>query len=710
MYKGKKLFVVLSAALLFGAALYPQAIVGASQLHGTTDQIITEDMLSLTPPADYSINKEMQADAKEGKYNEFFLKESIQTVSIQMDENNLNYLFQNAIDKPSVMTESVTIGDKTIGYTGLKTKGNYTLEHTVTDNAYSDRFSFTINFGKYIKKAQYGEKQNFYGCDKISFNNFFFDKSMMKEYISLMLMTEMGVPTPQYGLAKLYINDEYYGVYFMVEAMESTILEQYYQVKKKELSPYLVKPEGTALLYDVLAVDDSPLWENDEETRTDVADMLPTVMEWARRLNALSQGKDFEGQEIEINSGKYIELLEQIMDVDEAVRYFAVHSFLCQMDDMFVEQHNYGLYVDTEGKCLLIPWDYDLSFGCYYPSDAESTANFDLDMMYKGVSVPGSGQADAANAAYYEKYPLFHVIYQNEELMGKYHNYMKECAKIAALGGTVSTGRTYQPGYFYQRIKTITEELCNAAGEELADHVYYLNLADQPRDVKAALPNLSRMIALRSVGVYVQVEGIDTWVAGGICDLSTLGNALRGHASTTGLLTSVDYKTGIFATAEYAAGASRSGSPMLIVDILETTDKKYLEIMEALGCRKTSDLLVYSIKDAGTPEGDYEIAIPLAAKDEVSFYSYDGKTLTELSMQQDDNLYVGAAQTIRYIAILQKGIADNDRQQGAAQSNAFAGDMAVSPVAAVAVTAVVIAAGIGICMFLRRMKQKKHKT
>jgi hypothetical protein len=46
-----------------------------------------------------------------------------------------------------------------------------------------DRYSLSINFGKYIKKADYGDKQNFFGCNKISFNNFFFDKSMMKAFL-----------------------------------------------------------------------------------------------------------------------------------------------------------------------------------------------------------------------------------------------------------------------------------------------------------------------------------------------------------------------------------------------------------------------------------------------------------------------------------------------------------------------------------------------
>ncbi len=635
--------------------------------HGTSTEKITEDMLNNTPPADYVVNPATQGDARRGEYNQYFLEESIQTVSIEIDENNLNYLLQNATAAPSVMTTSVTIGDVTIGYCGLKTKGNYTLEHSYTDNPGSDRFSFTINFGKYVKKADYGQTQNFFGANKISFNNFFFDKSMMKEFFSLKLMDEMGLPTPQYGLAKLYMNGEYYGVYAMIEAFDESILEQYYQVDDDELSSYLCKPAGTNLIYEELLEDTAPLWEFDEETYADVEDMLPTVMEWVRKLNCLSAGTDFDGNEIDVNSEAYLELLNQIMDVDSAVRYFATHSWLCQMDDMFVNKQNYGLYVDKRGKCLIMPWDYDLSFGCYFPSNAESTANYDIEVMYsRNVRAGADGTANKEfSVKTYAKYPLFDVIYQNDALMEQYRGYMKECSKIAALGGTIEhTGKFYNPGYFNSYIETMEAEIYDAAAEDLADHVYYMNWTMQPNDVKSALPNLSRIIAMRSVGVYEQVERTGATICGEGCDLSTLGNAGRGKNSTSGLLSVVHSQTGIFVTAEYAEAAkgSRAKAPMLIVDALEVDDGYYEDIQSQLGATDKDSLVVYGMNTWVKPESEYTLHIPLSqayleAEGEVKFFSFDSnsKTLTEISMTAEDNLYTGVTDSIKYVVIYQEG-------------------------------------------------------
>lgn len=644
------LCLVLAASMALPAA-------AASLSHGTSDTIITEDMVNNTPPKDYKVNSATQGAAIAGKYNEYFLAESLQTVSIEIEENNLNFLLQNAADEPYVMTTSVTIGDTTLGYCGLRTKGNYTLAHAYTDNKGSDRFSFTVNFGKYVKKADYGSTQNFYGCEKISFNNFFFDKSMMKEFFALKLMSEMGLPTPQYGLAKLYINGEYYGVYFMVESLDTSILEQYYGVKENDLSSYLCKPTGTNLLYSQIAEDPSPLYEYSEETYLQVEDMLPTAIEWVRKLNCLSSGTDFDGNTIDVNSGEYLELLSQVMDVDETVRYFAAHSWLCQMDNMFTERQNYGLYISPEGISTMIPWDYDLSFGCFYPSTAESTANYPIDVMYK-LDAKLFDQAQASAARIYSTYPLFNVIYQNETLLELYHGYMLDCSRIAALGGTVeATGKAYDPGYFNSFIEAMEGELVAAASETLADNVYYMNGIRQPKDVQSALPNLSKIIALRAVGVWAQVTGVDTTVSGSGCNLEALGNGSRGESSASGALTVVNPATGIFVTAQYE-GTKRGAAVNLAVETLAEDSDIYLAVEELLEPGFGDTLLVYRLVHTGNVSSDFTLTVPISPDwldRPIQFYTYSGSELTPLEMTAEENLFSCTTEKLSYLVITVSG-------------------------------------------------------
>lgn len=645
------LAVALALTVLFGTI---PGISAARITHGTSSQTITEDMLDTTPDAGYTINPSTQAAAKEGKYNAYFLDTQLQDVYIEIDENNLNYLLQNAVDEPYVMTQSVTIGDTTLGYCGLKTKGNYTLYHSYHDNAGSDRFSFTVNFGKYITKADYGEKQNFYGCEKISFNNFFFDKSMMKEFFALKLMDEMGLPTPQYGLCRLYINGGYYGVYFMVEAMDETILEQYWNCSGKEISPYLVKPTGTNFSYVNLSKDDSPLWEYDEDTYADVESMLPTVLDWSKKLTNLSNGRDFKGNPMDVQSQDYLDLLSTIYNVDEIVKYFAVASWLCQMDNMFTNYQNFGLYISEAGVATLLPWDYDLAFGCYYPSTAETTANYPIDVMYRLELGQYQWEPNVSKGTY-DDFPLFYVIYQNDALMDLYHTYMAECSQIAALGGTVaSTGKSYDPGYFNSYIEAMQDELLEAAAAELADNVYYMNNIRQPEGVEDALPNLAKIIAMRSVAVWQQVNGNTTTVCGAGCDLETLGNAITGSFSNSGNLTIVDAGTGIFATANYTGG-KRAISPSLTLTPV-TSGNDYDAIRSELETEKRDTLLIYNATLPVKAASEYKLTIPVAQEHltegtALNFYTYVDDQLVSLEMTQDGNLFTGTAEKIDCIVI-----------------------------------------------------------
>ena len=112
----------------------------------------------------------------------------------------------------------------------------------------------------------------------------------------------------------------------------------------------------------------------------------------------------------------------------------------------------------------------------------------------------------------YADYPLFQVIYQNKELMKKYHQYMKDCSKIVLTGGTVTDGQVFEAGRFYASAQKLKDKLFKAASEPLASNVEYLNYTEQPRDVKIAFPNITKILALRSAGVISQVDGLQATV------------------------------------------------------------------------------------------------------------------------------------------------------------------------------------------------------
>src|SRR5699024_10997211 len=56
------------------------------------------------------------------------------------------------------------------------------------------------------------------------------------------------------------------------------------------------------------------------------------------------------------------ENIESVVDIEQVIRYFVVHNFVCN-DDSYTGMmvHNYYLY-EKDGQLAMIPWDYNLGF------------------------------------------------------------------------------------------------------------------------------------------------------------------------------------------------------------------------------------------------------------------------------------------------------------------------------------------------------------
>ncbi len=115
-----------------------------------------------------------------------------------------------------------------------------------------------------------------------------------------------------------------------------------------------------------------------------------------RSLKTLGEGED----------------LENVLDIDELLRYFVVHNYLVNGDSYTGAMvHNYYLH-EADGKFRMIPWDYNLAFGTFQGSDAGSAVNDPIDSP---LSVSGDGSR-----------PMVDWIFQKEEYTELYHQYFAE--------------------------------------------------------------------------------------------------------------------------------------------------------------------------------------------------------------------------------------------------------------------------------------------
>ncbi|WP_232788047.1 CotH kinase family protein [Paraglaciecola sp. MB-3u-78] len=73
----------------------------------------------------------------------------------------------------------------------------------------------------------------------------------MREVITYDLLTELGVPEPQHAFVNLYINEELFGLYLMVEAVDGEFAEKHFANSNGDM----YKPDGTGS--DLVWIDDN---------------------------------------------------------------------------------------------------------------------------------------------------------------------------------------------------------------------------------------------------------------------------------------------------------------------------------------------------------------------------------------------------------------------------------------------------------------------
>ena len=115
--------------------------------------------------------------------------------------------------------------------------------------------------------------------------------------------------------------------------------------------------------------------------------------------------------------------LEDVVDVDEVIRYFVVHNYVCNGDSYTGSIiHNYYLH-ESDGQLSMIPWDYNLAFGSFQSSDATDTVNDPIDTPMS-VSDP-------------DDRPMWGWIQSSEEYTEMYHEYFAEFLDTVDIQGII---------------------------------------------------------------------------------------------------------------------------------------------------------------------------------------------------------------------------------------------------------------------------------
>ncbi len=223
----------------------------------------------------------------------------------------------------------------------------------------------------------------------------------------------------------------------------------------------------------------STIWEG-EITGTGKADHRRVVT----ALKNISEGND----------------LEKYLDVDNILKYMAVHTFAVNMDSLSGSMaHNYYLY-EYDGQLNILPWDYNLSLGGMSMGGSASAT----DMINDPIDTPFSSTH------------FFDALLENEEYLARYHEYLQELVDEYVNGGRFDE--------VYNRIRSQIDELVETDPNALYDYNEY----------ETAAGLLYKTVILRAESIDGQLNGtIPSTDAGQRQDSSNLIDA--SHIDVTAM-------------------------------------------------------------------------------------------------------------------------------------------------------------------------------
>ena len=305
-----------------------------------------------------------------GYENRLFDTSKVHSIEIKMDD--WDSFIENCQDEEYQICDLV-IDNEVYKNVAIRGKGNTSLSSVAAMG--SERYSFKVEFD------QYNDGGSYHGLDKLSLNNLIQDNTYMKDYLTYQMMNEFGVDSPLCSFVYITVNGEEWGLYLAVEGVEDAFLQRNYGTNYGEL----YKPDsmnfgagrGNGKDFDFpeggfsMGGSDVKLQyiDNNVESYSNIFDNAKTDVSTADKerlinsLQILSEGKK----------------IERVVDIDEVIRYFVVHNFVCNGDSytgMMV--HNYYLY-EKSGKLSMIPWDYNLAYGTFQSTNATSQINSPID-------------------------------------------------------------------------------------------------------------------------------------------------------------------------------------------------------------------------------------------------------------------------------------------------------------------------------------------
>ncbi len=218
---------------------------------------------------------------------------------------------------------------------GIRIKGLSSYYH-----ANDKKKPFKVDLNEFIDGQKYD------GIKKFNLHNGACDPSMLRDFLAYDVLRKAGVAAPRVSHCKLYFNDEFWGVYSIIEQIDKDFLKDNFSTDEGTL----IKNTG----WDELKWKGpfiNPYLEDYELKTNESTDDWSSFLNFIDVLNNSSED-DFPAA------------IQEVFDVDLYLHVMAVDIMTNNWDSYIDGRRNWYLYHEpTSGQFHWIPWDYNLSLG-----------------------------------------------------------------------------------------------------------------------------------------------------------------------------------------------------------------------------------------------------------------------------------------------------------------------------------------------------------
>jgi len=210
-----------------------------------------------------------------------------------------------------------------------------------------------IKPGLLVDFDRYNTNQRFLGLRSVVLRNNSQDPSMLHESVTFQLMKELGISVPRTAYTRLYVNDEYMGLYMIVESIDSLFLKNHLGEDGGYLYKYSHGPVENHYLFEYLGSDPSLYCPQPFEPEPHDAD--PTCGAIVSMIRTINQASDAQ---FELAMSEYLNLGEFVIEL-------AAEAYLAETDGVAGDfgVNNFYLYRNSSSNYFhIFPWDKNRTF------------------------------------------------------------------------------------------------------------------------------------------------------------------------------------------------------------------------------------------------------------------------------------------------------------------------------------------------------------